>query len=663
MSVGADKKEALKEALLEAIAAEDLGAVTRLTAQGVGADEEVPFEAAIRVQDPAIALALIKAGGRKGLMEALQDNRDIAEKTVQAIETSEEMKEAFADILKLFDPAKAPGNVREYLLFLCNQPLGSWSKALASDAVEYCAGKTHQRYLRAFKHNGRHRERVVEDFSLQLRIQCEQFLGEASEEEKGAILKEIESTLAKVKKIAFPATGTYMPPTLLLKLVQGVSISENPVLIDVFAKYLSVRQAKGREQAAHKAITHFLHRNQPKNFSSIEKNVKTVQRLYRAKKRQKEEQHRIPEVYADLVDEQRPVDNFGSPYVPQQCSSALSKRIQQAASKIKFFTSIRHETKKSALTSIFDNSLFGRQTLHMFLLSYSPAALGECDILDGDANVICFGAGYGEIDPKSKGDVEITLDFNALVSGTHNAFFKQQDLGFGLDKMREVALNAEKKLSFSHTLTKARREDPAMKYMKLEYYDSQGKRSAGSAEVPKFELLSYDLKHIESVLILNFFRYLDALDDPAVVSKIYQDIEDMSDGELSAFLHTLGRNASDTMEFNFFGAHQIDFDAVISIKSKQSNDRLEMSSLVHDLAAGKVEPLFEAQSCFPSLFKSYRFVDYLSTKTDDPAVLTELARLRSDAAPPPSWYPINEKLQGAAALENPVEKSSKRPHK
>ncbi len=340
------------------------------------------------------------------------------------------------------------------------------------------------------------------------------------------------------------------------------------------------------------------------------------------------------------------------------------------AGNVNFFNYIRHETKKIALTSIFNDGLYGRKTLLMFLQQFSPASLHDCDVQDGDANVVCFGSGYGQIDPKTNGDVELTFQFDKIDFGpnksNHCAFFKQQDLGFSNNKIRYVNISKENELALRHTGF-TRCALTGYSYMHLKYQGREWHDGSFNtvARLPNFKLISYDISNIESVLILNFFKYLDNLvtysygDASNVISAIYHDIEEMNDQELAAFLEEIGRNLSDTMEFNFFGAHQIDFDALTTIKDSRSRYVLNMPELILELQTGKLEKLLSAKESFPTAFQSYRFLDYLSSKSNDVNALQELSTLRQ-MCKIPGWYPMNEKLKAETKQALSIKKPKKR---
>lgn len=661
---GVDKEAALLTAVTEG----DIETVNNLIAHGaqvVAKDEKgvTALMFAIQRGHTNIAQILIKADADKeSSMQALSYAHKFGQTEIaQVLQISKNTFSVYMEALtkKLKISLKDRDGFNKYFVFLDSQPLGSWKEELTNNLLEYHNSKLHNGLLDfRYEHC---------DSYLLLRIKCEQYAKESLYEKKELLLKEVENIIIKLKEESFPKSGAKQPYENLnrSRLIKIVYLSEDEPLTKLFAKYLPIpsvdyfngtslpRYIANKEEQTKEIITHFLDKNKQEDFHSLEKKITKIQRLHRARKRQKEEQHRIPERNPQDVVDQQVIDTFGAPYIPQKCSPVLAKRIIKVAGNVKFFNYIRHETKKIALTSIFNDGLYGRKTLLMFLQTFSPASLHDGDIKDGDANVVCFGSDYGRIDPKTNGDVELTFQFDKLDFGpnksNHCAFFKQQDLGFLNDKIRYVDMG-KKELVFNHTdLTRC--AEVGYRYMHLRYRD----RSAYSCSfdtiacLPNFKLISYDINNIESVLILNFFRYLDNLvtssygDASNVISAIYHGIEEMSDEELSVFLREIGRNLSDTMEFNFFGAHQIDFDALSTIKDSRSGYVLNMLELISELQAGKLEKLLAAKEIFPTVFQSYRFLDYLSSKTEDVNTLLELSTLRA-ICKTPGWYPMNEKL-------------------
>ncbi len=565
------------------------------------------------------------------------------------------------------------GPFNEYFTFLYNQPLGSWQSELCNNLLKHCDVREDSEEIDFRSKNNLLRQQSK--FRLWLRIKCEQYINEPSVEKRELFLEEAERLIIIQKEKDFPKSGAKLPySTLDHKLIAMVYFSEDEGLIRLFAKHLPIPRADcfesaripryimNREEQINETIKGFLEKNKPEEYLSIEKQVIELQRLYRSKKRQTEERYRIPEVYdrgkakVEIerdMQSQGTINNFGTPYTPEKCSSMLANRIVLAASKIRFFNYIRHETRKNAITSMFDGAIYGRKSLLMFSLPFSPAALRRCDIDNGDSNVVCFGSDYGTIDPITNGDVELKFQFDKLDFGPerlkHCAFFKQQDLGYENSKIRCVTLSEGKNLIFRHTVND--RCSVGFKKLRLEYQTVGQRKPAFNfalvGTVPNYKLISYDIQNIESVLILNFFRYLDALaiDDQIeasdVISAIYHDIEEMDDAQLAVFLEDIGRNLSDTMEFNFFGAYQIDFNALTHIKDKEYC--LDMAELISELQNGELDILLTAKEKFPAIFKSYRFLDYLSTKTTSVNVLIELSNLRA-LCKTPGWYPMNEKL-------------------
>lgn len=397
--------------------------------------------------------------------------------------------------------------------------------------------------------------------------------------------------------------------------------------------------------------------------------VTYFQRLYRKKKRQQSESKRIPvrnilefEKISPLEYEKH-IKKGQSIYVPQRCDRGLSQKIVDFSFKIKFFNYIKHETKLKALKNIFTDGLYGRSTLEAMLQVFSPAALAESDVENGDGNAICLGADYGLIDPKADGEVEFILDFNKINFGKNKsescAFFKQKDFGFGRKFGQDILLG-NKSILIDHT-SKTLKSVPGCETMLLVFNDE-----AYFSILSNIKLMSYDIKNIEQILILNFFKFLDNLtiksgeDASLVISEIYKEIKGLNDEELMSFLETIGRALSCTMEFNFFGAHKIDFNTLVSIKTLRGpslesdengrlrfksadNFELKMSDFLEQLVVGELEILNVARKEFAGLFESYRFLDYLMSKTANPIALNELARLYA-ICKTPAWYPKKEML-------------------
>jgi len=179
--------------------------------------------------------------------------------------------------------------------------------------------------------------------------------------------------------------------------------------------------------------------------------------------------------------------------------------------------------------------------------------------------------------------------------------------------------------------------------------------------LPRFLLIGYDLKHMHQILILNFFRFIDQLEAPGLLNhdwieapeireNIYAEIAKLDDAALQAFLLSLGTQMTDTMEFNFYGAYMIDFDALISIKAEYFDEALwkrydytiTLSKFITALQAGQMEVLTEAHGKIPTLFESYRFIDYLLAKVEHPDVTSALLEMRRAVAP--FWETVEDEV-------------------
>ena len=315
------------------------------------------------------------------------------------------------------------------------------------------------------------------------------------------------------------------------------------------------------------------------------------------------------------------------PYVPK-CEPNLSKRIMDAAQKIAAFSTIKHITSHHTIQSVLDDALYGRRTLLDFYMTFNPAALQTCDILNGDGNVVCLGP--QDIDPRAGGSIIIEFDLPKLLQTKPSAFYKQRDLEYSAqDKIRHVSLgNTE--LYFDHT-GYVRCADSGSAYLKImngECGVTQISRSLKST------FIAYDLERMHEILTLNFFRFMDGMTNPngmkdqVYIDQFYQKVGQLDDEALACFLTDIETNLTDTAEFNFYGAHQINFSTVTSISDRHKDYTLQLPKFLHALNSGKLDELRHAHQSLPEVFQSYRFLDYLLTHIKHPEARYYLDDLR-----------------------------------
>lgn len=587
----------------------------------------------------------------------------------------------------------------EYFKSILNSPLGTWDLNWLNVT---------QDDLRSLPNYIVPEEVMSPIFDL--RIHVEQYVQESDTIQKQMLLKTVKAQLLDYKKgehapfcqepfVFSDKSGTHLAYSGLLasNLIQEVYRMNDDNLSELFYQHLPhPREEHFKDQS----LPDFLKRKKEKEeqglnealdtisleqFNTIEKSLRQFQRKFRRDQRLQQEKHRIPEYSKAItmirthkqwqtlpkeraenfdeylekrmaqkkVEKLEPTTNM---YFPKKCTSQLAHRIIDLASQIKFIQTIYHKTHETALKSICDEGLFGQQTLTSTLRVFKRAALEKIDRGFGDVNVVCLTAGHGAIDPLAEGKVSITFDFNKIQQAAINApscsFFKQLDFGFKQKKQRPIHLDQDFTLVFDHTSEKG-------ECLEIKMCVDQDKY----ALLAHHELISYDVEHLEQVLILNFFRFLEQLkfkaDDKsadAYIQKFYQTLNAMGDARLKEVLTQIGLNASDTMEFNFYGAHQIDFNTVISIsKSDTGPDKksyvLKMKPLIEQLQQGQLTLLSESQKAFPELYRSFRFIDFLSFHTDNKEVLETLNSLRSQCLVP-GWYPKNERLNDRKTLKN-----------
>ena len=312
-------------------------------------------------------------------------------------------------------------------------------------------------------------------------------------------------------------------------------------------------------------------------------------------------------------------------------------------------------TSAQHLETIFNDALYGRRALLASYLPFRPASLFQCDIADGDGNVICFGP--SEIDPfaMKANTVELLFDLDKIAVNNPSIFFKQCDLGFALNKKRSVSINKSnpEPLFFSHTNSvRLSREG----FANLSVYNGQFGRLEGVSTLPNYALISYNVKNIHQILTLNFFRFLDAEIHEGftpIRDQIYADLAELSDEELLQCLHTIGQQLSDTSEFNFYAAHRINFSTVIALSSyqdgRQSSYTLNLQALMMALEQNDITMLNEAQAHFPGAFNSYRFLDYLLSNITSIVGRDALQQLRSKCVVPAWVQPKPEPIAGCCS--------------
>ncbi len=422
-----------------------------------------------------------------------------------------------------------------------------------------------------------------------------------------------------------------------------------------------------RESASMASIRNFL-KGRETDASSIEKQIIGVQRHFRAKQRRQENQQRLPYLYRhffngsgrDLTPEQAvAAENFSKkilrdanrPYQPKGCDKALAQRIMRAAQNVRLFSHVRHLTAAVALESIFNEGLYGRQTMLQHYMAFRPAALCHSDIELGDANVVCLGS--NEIDPLAKHGVELLFDAEKVSENNPCVFYKQRDLGFDPKKKRTIQIG-DTSFSFSHTGSFRCASADRSSLVFFHYFPSE---AYSFSEVIKSSLIADNVDAMHQILTLNFFRFIDVLrdaechEDVYMKRSIYQSLERLNDADLQETLQRIGQAMTDTMEFNFYGAYKIDFSALLSINIEKgpSHYQLDLAHFREQLKKGEMEALEEAICQCPEVFKSYRFVDHLLSMTADETIISVLEAQRAKCALP-AWMGDTEEGGASPSL-------------
>ena len=510
-------------------------------------------------------------------------------------------------------------------------PLGKLSEEFYKDprVKEYCT-----------KHD---------DEMLSFRLALEEYI---NSDHSQSYLENVEAALLKLPSplssfddgMQDKTAGTYLMP-ITIKLVCQIYLLEDEPLTNLFQKHFPTPPVRLFNDLkipyiVQKKSIEIDETMKKIDVEKIEPFIVKVQRHIRMKKRHQEEQNRIAlrdkhYLKSSHMSPEDLIQDANTPYKPK-CSAELSERIMATAKKVAAFSTVKHITSEKAIQSIFDDALYGRRTLMDLYLGFDPASLHSCDILNGDANVACLGP--QDIDPKAHGGIIIEFDLPKLIKNKPSAFYKQRDLEYGPDRIRQVQLGKET-ISFDHTGF-VRCAVPTRTYLKI--VDGRWGGLKQISQAPKSSFISYNLEQIHEVLTLNFFRFMDKMTDleggidQAYIDGFYRKVSQLTDEELFVFLTDLEKNMTDTAEFNFYGAHQIDFSTIINITAKYKGYTLNLPKFINHLKHDNIDELRQARIKIPELFQSYRFLDYLLLQIKDSEARYYLDELRKQCKTP-NW--------------------------
>ena len=467
-------------------------------------------------------------------------------------------------------------------------------------------------------------------------------------------IEEIESYLKEVQAEDFDACGMGILRCPLADgvIVRNVYRSGGKDLIQLFGKYLpkpgvdlfehdggpipdSIAQEAKKAEATINTLA------QKHGMETLERCTIAMQRRVRGHQRRIKELLRVMEVEGcDKNEAKKRILAGNRPYMPKCKDRNLAERIFNAAYLVPNPPIIRHVTAASSFPKIMERCVYGRQFLAAHYMCFRAAQLYYDDRKNGDANAICFGP--QEIDRKvwKKQSVEIVLDMEKFRDRRMERlnpciFFKQQDLGYALEKTREVMISGDAWISFNHTdqvpCQRSRHTGCTLslsnfqrRYAQDPFFRLQ-EVSSNYAQVPFQQLISSNFESMTAIQTLNFFRYVDSL--AYSIDEIYDKIAQLDDKQLVDFLVQLHDRATDTAEFNFYGAYRIDPELIKSIRyvpngeSPVGSFSVRLSQLIDRLNEGDLAFYQEVKEKMPFLFESKRFMNFLSSKVKNPEVL------------------------------------------
>lgn len=395
--------------------------------------------------------------------------------------------------------------------------------------------------------------------------------------------------------------------------VKSIYISEHQDLIDFFKVVLPTppfflfeeeqkpRDLVDRAKNKERIIVNF--KSCKNGELKLESKIIFIQRFIRGRLRFDSEIKRIGERYF-AKDPQivfkalEMIQEANTPYAPQKCKPELSQRIMKAAERITLYSSVTHLLAAPNIVKILDDILYGRNNLLNLYISFRPAALHHEDVKNGDGNVICMGPDLIDIKCFKDRTIGLELDLNKLKNDegfnkNPAMFFKQRDLGFSV-KRNSFCLK-ERNYLFNHTENESSKLNSIACNTNCSPFSLKDGHKDYYAMVPKDLLISSNIKEMDKILILNFFRFIDNLQTDnaskaeATIDEIYTLIDSLSDAELSNFLEEVGKKMSCSSEVNFFGAYKIDLNTILSIKIYKERTlvyQIKMSDLINQLNSG-----------------------------------------------------------------------------
>ena len=491
-------------------------------------------------------------------------------------------------------------------------------------------------------------------------------------------------------------------------LLAEVYLSNDVQLIELFQKYAPTPRVsffgelpiaetlRSHAEEEMSCLSKFFDKHEKTPYYELENKIKVVQRQFRKQRRYREESSRISSLWGleNNFKTRLKINYEQAVYRPEKCNKELADRLVRLSSQLDFFKTAVHRTSEGSLKSIFDDGLMGRESMQSLLMSFNEAALANSDVIMGDFNVACCFASYGEVDSHATGDIEFTFQIEPLKQKNKTTplplFFKQKDFGFYPQRYHNVpniGWNPVALWDFSDFMLTSsgytfRNATPDLvfdfgynsvkTYLKNKYITNKDvknsykyqpfrmeqysfgffKTAEYCAVIPSHMLISYDIRNIEQVLALNFFRYIDNIefssnkdcyfssfhteDTPEkVIKDFYAAIERMSDEKLLSFLEKIAKRSSHSMEFNIYGCLQI-AEYLESIYSRKTKFRLSTSNLIGELNQGQFELLEKGLIEFHGLFESYRFVEHLISKVDNVDALQRLSAIRNKCEAP--WH-------------------------
>ena len=404
------------------------------------------------------------------------------------------------------------------------------------------------------------------------------------------------------------------------------------------------------------------------SFETLDNAAVVIQRGFRSSVRNQTYTALLAQLAASNKIDKEPVSD-PLRWKPRCNDPKLAATIFRLYKGVQLFETVRHLTNQKALTSIFNNGLFGQKNLIDNLMAFKPAALVHDDIARGDCNVICMGPNAIHSLWIDDNTVEIVFNSDKLLRGGAPIFMKQRDFGFNTEYQRdkfpyEPLFPGSDDIDFKDiSFTCSEGSHGNIFTIQFQVFNQNTPIAHATLPFNEFLFNNQRKRNLHEILARSFFKFVDSLECMPEHEKsggiqiirgwvdgFYSKLSALNNEELKSFIERVGKALLKTAEFNIYGAYRIDDFAMIesitsgykwtlesqlsALEPQGPQYTLCLKDFLSQLNEGDAHVLATARQNIPELFQSYRFLDYLISKITEPRNQSALQALREQCVLP-----------------------------